>query len=216
MHWVYRGPEPTRLGPIRANHTLPWVQHYRQKIGNRPSDSYWRAFRADLRNPFQGLCGYCEGIARGEVDHFRPKSLYPELVYYWSNWIFACHDCNHTKLDKWPAGGYVNPCARSRPAHPEQYFRFDTQTGEILPKEDLSPRRRIKAQRTIDDLRLNEWHHLRERVGWLRVISMVIVVGSDNSASDIEEYRAYFASRTTRYSSIARVFLSEMGYKIDD
>ena len=216
MHWVDRGPEPARLGPIRAIYTLRWVQHYRQGIGNRPSDSHWRAFLPDLRIPFRGLCGYCEAIARGEVDHFQPKSRYPELVYSWSNWIFACHDCNNAKWERWPPRGYVNPCAKSRPAFPERYFTFDTQTGEILPKGDLSPLRRIKAQRTIDDLKLNEWHHLKRRTVWIWELSKIIPSNPDRLTPDLERDRAHFAARTTPYSSITRAWLSERGHRIGD
>ena len=215
MHWVYRGPEPTRLGPIRASYTLRWVQHYRQNIGNRPNDSYWQDFHEDLSKVFGGLCGYCEKRPRGTVDHFRPKSLYPEQVYSWSNWIFACNDCNQAKSNKWPVGGYVDPCAKSSPAHAERYFIFDTQTGEILPKEDLSPRRRHKAQRTIDDLKLNEQHHLKNRLEWLWMLSGIFPDDPDSKDTEFEKYRVHFASRTTPYSGIARAWLSERGHQID-
>ena len=216
MHWVDRGPEPIQLGPIRASYTLRWVQHYRQNIGNRPNDSYWQDFHEDLSNVFGGLCGYCEKRPRGTVDHFRPKSLYPEQVYFWSNWIFACNDCNQAKSNKWPVGGYIDPCAKSSPAHAERYFIFDTQTGEILPNEDLSPRRRRKAQRTIDDLKLNEQHHLKNRLEWLRLISGIIPDYSESTATELVGELEHFASRSTKYSSITRALLSERGYRISE
>ena len=157
MHSVDRGPEPVGLEQIRANYTPRWVLHYRDGNGPRPSDSRWKGFYNDLKEIFGGLCVYCEERHKGEIDHFRPKSLHPELVYSWSNWLFTCRSCNNAKGDKWPPGGYVDPCARSRAAWPEQYFTFDTETGEILPKGGLSPRRRLKALRMIEDLGLNEW-----------------------------------------------------------
>ena len=174
MHWVDRGPEPSGLPQVRAQHTPRWVQHYRHGVGTRPSDSQWRRFIEHLRDAFHGLCAYCEQLRRGEVDHFRPKSRYPELVYAWSNWLFACRDCNHTKLGKWPHGGYVNPCARSTLARPEHYFAFDTQTGEILPSEELTAFDHNRALRTIEDLGLNEMHHLKNRLVWLQLISEII------------------------------------------
>lgn len=189
-------------------------QYYRHGIGGRPHDSRWRDFHDNLKSAFQGLCAYCEERSRGEVDHFRPKSLYPELVYSWSNWLFACRDCNQAKSGKWPVEGYVDPCAKSRPTHPELYFTFDTRTGEILPMENLSPRRRRKAQRTIDDLRLNEWHHLKNRVERLQLISAIIPDDPNNPTSDVKEYCAYFASHNAPFSSITRVWLSERGYLI--
>ena len=191
MHWSDRGPEPDGLEQIRQQLAPQWVQYYRHGVGGLPRDTRWRDFKDALRDAFFGLCAYCESRARGEVDHFRPKSREPELVYSWSNWLFACHDCNHAKGDKWPAGGYVDPCARSKPARPEHFFSFDTWTGEVLPKADLSIRRRQKAQRTIDSLRLNEWHHLKNRLEWLRMVSVIFPEDSHNLTSDTEQYRVH-------------------------
>lgn len=215
MHWVDRGQEPERLAEIRARYTPGWIRFYRSEAGSKPSDSRWREFSDDLANAFHGLCAYCEERCRGEVDHFRPKSRDPELAYAWSNWLFACHDCNHAKLDKWPSLGYVDPCARTRGARPERFFSFDLLTGEILPKEGLSPSRRRKAQDTIDDLRLNERHHLKNRREWLHLISAIIPDDPAEMTADLEVDRAHFCSRSTPYSSITRRWLSEIGHRAD-
>ena len=212
MHWVERGPEPQGLRRIRARYTPRWIRYYGSSHGAKPGDSRWRDFSEDLSKAFHGLCGYCEETCRGEVDHFRPKSRKPDLVYSWSNWVFSCHDCNHAKGDKWPPQGYVDPCARSRSARPELFFSFDTLTGEVLPKEGLSPARRRKAQNTIDDLRLNEWHHLRKRLGWLQLISAAFPDEPVEMTAELEIQRAHFASRSTPFSSITRRWLSERGW----
>ena len=215
MHWVDRGPDPEGLERIQARYTPRWLRYYGSGDGEKPSDSRWREFSGDLADAFNGLCAYCEEICRGEVDHFRPKSRYPDLVYSWSNWLFACHDCNHAKLDKWPPRGYVDPCARSRGARPEHFFSFDILTGEILPTEGLSRARHRKAQGTIDDLRLNEWHHLRKRLLWLQLISAIIPGDPAEMTAESEEERAHLASRTTPHSSITRRWLSERGHRPD-
>ena len=155
MHWVRRGPEPPGLASVRSRYTPRWVAHYRDRTGPRPGDSRWRDFHDELRRGFSGICGYCEETSRGEVDHFRPKSRFPELVYEWSNWVLACHDCNHAKGDQWPPGGYADPCARSRSARPEGFFDFDVVTGEMVPRTGLSRARRAKALRTIGSLSPN-------------------------------------------------------------
>ena len=211
MHWVERGPEPDGVENIRTRYTARWVRYYGSGAGTKPSDSRWRDFFSDLANSFHGLCGYCEEMCRGEVDHFRPKSRYPDLVYSWSNWLFACHDCNHAKGEKWPLGGYVDPCAKSGGERPEHFFFFDTLTGEILPKEGLSSAHRRKAQSTIDDLKLNEWHHLRKRLQWLQLISAAIPDEPAEMTAESEERRAHFASCATAYSSITRQWLAERG-----
>ena len=45
----------------------------------------------------------------------------------------------------------------------EGYFTFDTQTGEIIPRPNMSLERHDRAQSMIMDLRLNAFHHLQKR-----------------------------------------------------
>ena len=217
MHWVKRGPEPVGLAAIRIRFTSRWVQHYRNGVGRKPTDCHWRDFHEDLRDVFYGLCAYCERNVKGEVDHFHPKSRYPDLVYSWSNWLFTCHDCNHAKADKWPKKGYVNPCATSKCARPESLFRFDTQTGEILTQKNLTTIRRHRAQQTIDDLQLNEFHHLRERSVRLKLLAAILqndLSRPTQGTRQMPSAIAWSTSRTETLSSITRTWLSEQGYQI--
>ena len=47
------------------------------------------------------ICAYCsQELNRGDwgdVEHFRPKDLYPEFVFVWSNYFYACGPCNGPK-----------------------------------------------------------------------------------------------------------------------
>ena len=147
MHWVDRGPEPAGLKRIHCIYTPLWIQYYPARVGKKPTDSYWRSFREELENVFRGLCAYCEEATSGEVEHFQPKSKFPHLVYTWDNWLFACHECNHSKLDYWPASGYVDPCSNSKSDRPEDCFVFDIQTGLIMPNRDLTPSSHKKARK---------------------------------------------------------------------
>ena len=218
MHWVDRGPAPEELAGIRASYTARWVQYYKNQIGTKPTDSHWRQFRGDLYRVFSGICAYCEEFCRGEVDHFRPKSRYTGLVYEWSNWLFVCHDCNHAKLEKWPLGGYVDPCAKSEQARPERWFTFDLLTGELIPRDDLTADQRIKAQKMVTDLDLNGRHHLKKRAIRLSILLAQEQVSVSVNAipddlkwlfSNVEEARSTLASRNTELSSITRFWLSQ-------
>jgi 5-methylcytosine-specific restriction endonuclease McrA len=48
-------------------------------------------------------CAYCECNATEggyiEIDHFRPKSIYPESVFEWNNLLPSCRQCNGMKSD---------------------------------------------------------------------------------------------------------------------
>lgn len=99
-------------------------------------------------------CAYCETPINAErsaaVEHFRPKSLFPSLVYDWANYFLGCGGCNGAKSDRWPAGGicYIRPDE----GDPETLFLF-REDGRMEPVDAGGP-----ADFTIKDLELNrEW-----------------------------------------------------------
>ena len=214
MRWIKRGHEPAALGAIRKTYTPRWIQYYHNRVGSEPHDTHWLTFRAELSKYFHDLCVYCQRRMKGEVDHFRPKSRFPSLVYDWSNWLFSCHDCNHSKGGKWPAMGYIDPCKRAREHRPERYFTFDTETGEILPKDDLSGHRRRKAQRMIDDLDLNNIQHLKSRLEWLDLASGAFPSAPNQLNPTQQRQVAHYSSSAAPLSSITRVWLCKRGYPL--
>lgn len=42
-------------------------------------------------------CAYCEDSLADEVEHIRPKNFFPEHVFAWENYLFACGPCNGPK-----------------------------------------------------------------------------------------------------------------------
>src|SRR5579863_502404 len=68
------------------------------------------SIRSLVRRDFETCCAYClmkelygGGEENYELDHFRPKSRFPQLKNDFYNLYYACHPCNHIKLDKWPS-----------------------------------------------------------------------------------------------------------------
>jgi hypothetical protein len=118
------------------------------------------------------------------------------------------------KGDKWPVSGYVDPCARAQAARPERFFDFDTLTGEILVKEGLAQAQRYRAMRTISDLDLNAYHHLKKRLAWLTLVAKAIVTHAGNNP-DYASLLREVTVRSAQMSSITRVKLTPMGYAID-
>jgi hypothetical protein len=43
---------------------------------------------------------YCERSVADQLEHFKPKALYPESVFTWANFLFICHPCNRGKWDR--------------------------------------------------------------------------------------------------------------------
>ena len=157
MHWVDRGPEPVGLEPVRSQYTPRWVVYYRNGVGQRPSDSHWRDFHQDLMEVFAGICAYCEEADKGEIDHFRPKRAFLNSPTNGQIGCLLATIAIWQRVISGP-GGYVNPCARSIPARPENFFDFDTVDCTSFPA-GLSRARHEKAVRTMQGLQLNAPHH---------------------------------------------------------
>jgi uncharacterized protein (TIGR02646 family) len=46
-------------------------------------------------------CVYCESNDADEVEHMAPKDLYPERVFRWDNYVYACGRCNRRKSSRY-------------------------------------------------------------------------------------------------------------------
>lgn len=211
MHWVDRGAEPHGLEAVRLQYTQEWVE---RKRGRRLS-SRWGQFHEDLCKAFSGLCGYCEESGKGEIDHFIPTSKCPSLVYEWSNWVFSCHDCNQKKSNKWPDGGYIDPCAVDESERPENFFDFNIQSKKLIPNPTTSPENQDKAARMIKDLGLNDPHHIKKRAEKLYHIEHHLA-GLTEDSDEEEELLGTITDRSFSLSSIARKLLEERGFDIAD
>jgi uncharacterized protein (TIGR02646 family) len=69
--------------------------------------SRWGAAKKQLFIETKGKCAYCEAntqvVAHGDVEHYRPKSIYWWLAYCYENYLVSCAVCNEVhKKDKFP------------------------------------------------------------------------------------------------------------------
>ena len=130
MLLIIRSECPELLTKNKAQWTAPWVAHYRwqsngsvdQERPKKPTDNHWLKdeVRLLLIRDFHNNCGYCgeslptpQGIlaSKGDVDHFLPKSIKPELVYEWTNYIWSCKPCNELKNEFYSVNyPLLNPC----------------------------------------------------------------------------------------------------------
>lgn len=72
--------------------------------------AFWKTAKTQLKKESFGKCAYCEAntdvVAHGDVEHYRPKSIYWWLAYTYDNYLFACQICNQTyKSDNFPIRG---------------------------------------------------------------------------------------------------------------
>lgn len=146
---------------------------------NRKTNATFMHVRKCLISMCSGAqrCHYCEDSAGDEIEHFRPKELYPELVFAWSNYLLACGQCNRNKGSKFsvvvnhelkslarsPTAKVEPPVYSGRagvidPRHeePTDYLFLDLAgTFTFLPVLGLASVDADRARHTIDLLDLN-------------------------------------------------------------
>lgn len=76
----------------------------KQRFGskNTKSNRTFREVKKALTQMCSGArrCVYCEDSVADEVEHIAPKDLYPEFVFVWDNYVYACGPCNGPKNNK--------------------------------------------------------------------------------------------------------------------
>ena len=137
---------------------------------------------------FAGKCAYCESaiihVMYPHIEHFKPKSNYPELCFEWNNLLLACGVCNGARFkgDKFPEssnnGPFVNPVSEN----PELFFDFDwdnkTGIANILPKNG-NPR----GATTIKEIGLNRMDLVRHRSKVVRKMVFIAICAKKGDAS---------------------------------
>jgi uncharacterized protein (TIGR02646 family) len=121
-------------------------------------------------------CIYCEDSVADEVEHIKPKDLYPGVVFVWDNYLYSCGPCNGPKNNFFAVFGnagqvievsrkqadsvvppetgadvFINPRAED----PTNFITLDLHTLLFIPKPRLSDMDKEKARYTIKILRLN-------------------------------------------------------------
>jgi uncharacterized protein (TIGR02646 family) len=83
-------------------------------------------------------CMYCEDNEGTDIDHFWPKSTYPERAFDWDNYLLACSGCNSNyKRDQFPTKHGKPILLDPTTDDPMEHMVLVPETGEFV---DLTPR----------------------------------------------------------------------------
>ena len=89
-------PPTAFAGELRIEKNLALIGLRRS--GGKPDSGVWRRAKAHLKAETHGKCAYCESststVAYGDVERFRPKSVYWWLAYCYDNFSYSCQLCN--------------------------------------------------------------------------------------------------------------------------
>lgn len=128
---------------------------------SRNFPNYWNRAKRELRQAYE-CCAYTSRMVRGDdvsVDHFLPKTKYPQLAYEWDNYRLARPKLNRNKAD---SEDVVDPF------HVRNgWFFLECPTCFIHPGDNLSGTTRDEVAATIGVLKLNSPELADERCRWL-------------------------------------------------
>ncbi len=152
---------------------------------NKPRNHTFKQVRDVLTKMCSGArrCAYCEDSVADEVEHVKPKDLYPESVFVWENYLYACGPCNGPKNNQFSVfssltGDFTNVArGRSVPIVPPEagnpvlinprlenpldFLQLDlVDTFYFLPHYGLNTNNHKRAEYTINILRLNDRDYL--------------------------------------------------------
>lgn len=147
---------------------------------SKPS-AVFRQIKQQLASMCNGnrRCAYCEDSWADEIEHIRPKDLYPDQAFRWANYVLACGPCNGPKnnqfgvlrppanalfeINRKPKDPVVPPVAGTyalidpRVEDPVPLLWLDFLSGRYVPNaEDKNSAQWIRAEYTIKVLRLND------------------------------------------------------------
>ncbi|RYU96549.1 retron system putative HNH endonuclease [Emticicia agri] len=135
-----------------------WEEKYSKS--KKSSDWSWKGkgkiIQSALLKCNNDHCAYCDCHLlkddRGfEIDHFKPKTTFLLDAFTYSNLFPCCRECNKrgNKYDTL----LLKPDETNFQF--EEYFRYDSRTGKILPNELKSVENQKRAEITIKIFNLN-------------------------------------------------------------
>lgn len=122
-------------------------------------------------------CMYCVDSHGSDVEHFWPKSLYPDRAFEWINLLLCCTECGRIKGNRFPRSStgepmLVNPSVED----PWEFLDFDPDTGNLTARyetdsEAPSPR----GEATVQALNLDRREGMAEgyRRTYIRLVACV-------------------------------------------
>lgn len=256
MHEVMRSSEPDYVVAIRCRYDH-WEELYdvagvqSRVCRNRYPDPCCTAYlnrldgeairqvlRNSLRYDFSGICGYCEQDCADTVaviEHFRPRSRFPDQWITWVNLVYACQRCDERKGENWPGPpgdprpsfSYVNPSATSGQRPAEDFFEYCVETGgeadlipgQVMPSPDLSAADWWIADRTILDLDLNsDYDPVDARLPELRTDQLDFVLEEISDPAEDWDRTAEILLQYSRadqpFSSYIAAFARSLGIRV--
>ncbi len=150
-------PEPPLFDERVRRRGAAWLAEH--SVAMRPP-ALWSEVRDDLAAGFRNRCGYSAVEIRhgdGTVDHFRPISGNRDLSYEWNNYRYASPRMNSAKGD----AVVLDPFEVQ-----DGWFAIQLPSALLVITSSMPDTHRALALKTIERLRLNKSHAIKNRLAW--------------------------------------------------
>ena len=163
--------------------SVPSARLEAMRLWGLRDNAAFREVRQTLESMASGLsrCMYCEDGAGTDIEHFWPKSSWPERAFDGSNYLLACSECNSNyKRDLFPRDAAGAPLLLDPTVdEPREHLDFSPRTGRYTHRtekgaqsieafglrRDVLEKGRQDAWISIDAL-LVRYGHVCERQDW--------------------------------------------------
>lgn len=81
-------------------------------------------------------CMYCGDSHGTDMEHFWPKTPYPDRMFCWPNLLLSCTECGRFKGDGFPLDNGAPVLVDPTAGDPWQHLDFDPDTGNIAARFD--------------------------------------------------------------------------------
>ncbi len=172
-----RGPRPEGFDD-RAGQWAADFQADRNRNPQLTVSRFWTDIRNRIRQDaealyeaFRGKCAFCESrmahVSSPHIEHYRPKSLFPDLAFVWENWLLSCGRCNDKKWAHFPSCN-EQPCVIDPTSEePSNHIEFNGYLA--LGKTE-------RGSETIRLVGLNRSPLEDERSRWLMSVNVLLLL----------------------------------------
>jgi uncharacterized protein (TIGR02646 family) len=151
-------------------------------------------------------CMYCEDSEGTDIDHFCPKSRYPDVAFVWANYFHACSHCNsNEKRSDFP----LDPAGKALLLDPSvddpyDHIAFVPQTGQFQGVTE-------RGETTVEVFGLQRRETLQHgrQDAWRQMSALVREYRRASNAKDAAS-RAWFNTTCAMRWPIAHRFLRRL------
>jgi uncharacterized protein (TIGR02646 family) len=124
-----------RVDELRRNDSLNVGAEWKAARATRLLDRVLGSLRRMVGE--HSRCMYCLDSSGTDIEHWRPKTPFPEFMFQWHNLLLCCAECGRYKGNRFPVAADGRPLMLDPTVDdPWQHLDFDPLTGLLTARFD--------------------------------------------------------------------------------